>query len=261
MSDPRRTPDLALKTKGMPMQVRVPVSDLCRTPGGPRDRQILYGEAVVALEERGGWRYVQADKDGYCGHVRSTDLLKAGPRPTHRIAAAASHCYAEADLKSHDLFWLSHGSQIALTGTSANFGICTQGHIPLQHLRELSRQDTDPAATAALFIGTPYLWGGNSSKGIDCSGLVQAACSACGIACPGDSDMQETDVGQAAPPGTPPQRNDLLFWKGHVAWVWDPDTILHANAHSMSVTFEPLDTALKRIAQQGGGEVTAHRRL
>jgi len=119
----------------------------------------------------------------------------------------------------------------------------------------------DPVTIATVLLGTPYLWGGNSAFGIDCSGLVQAACMVCGIACPGDSDMQAAGLGQLVTDGSPPRRGDLLFWKGHVAWVSGPDTILHANAHHMAVAYEGLVAAVARIAAQGGGPVTAHRRL
>ena len=121
-------------------------------------------------------------------------------------------------------------------------------------------QESDPVAVAERLLGAPYVWGGNSAFGIDCSGLVQIACHACGITCPGDSDLQMAQLGETLDPGTPPQRGDLLFWKGHVGWVSDSSTLLHANAHSMSVTHEPLQAAIERIAAQGD-PILRHARL
>ena len=135
------------------------------------------------------------------------------------------------------------------------------GYIPTNHLSQLSNPETDPAKVALLYLGTPYLWGGNSRSGIDCSGLVQAAMSACRIACAGDSDQQLKSLGRDVEHGTDPERNDLLFWKGHVGLMVDDTTMIHANAHHMCVALEPVDAAIKRIAAQGDGDVTGHKRL
>tara|TARA_R110002072_G_scaffold68881_5_gene167290 strand:- start:2803 stop:3555 length:753 start_codon:yes stop_codon:yes gene_type:complete len=250
MSDPRIT-------KNEPAQVALPITDLCRTLGGLRDRQLIYGDAVNVLNAGDGWPYVQADKDGYCGYVKSSALAGVS-QPTHKVSAPATHVYERPDFKSPDLLSLSFASHLHVTGWSGKFAQIDQGFVPLTHLVEISTHTTDPAAVAAMFLGTPYLWGGNSRWGIDCSGLVQAALLACDIPCPGDSDQQQA-IGDAAT--GPYLRNDLLFWKGHVALVVDTETLIHANAHAMSVTYEPLGAAVNRISDQGDGPVTAHRRI
>ncbi|OAN77191.1 NLP/P60 hydrolase [Sulfitobacter sp. EhC04] len=258
MSDPRLTPIAALVTRSEPGQVTAAVADLCRSPGGPRDRQLLFGDTLTLLgEDTNGFTYVQADKDGYCGHV-STGALGSGAKATHRVSAPATHAYTAADFKSRECQSLSFGSAVAVTGEKGRFAVTSIGHIPMVHLREADQHFDDPAAIAALFLGTPYLWGGNSRWGMDCSGLVQAALLACGIPCPGDSD-QQLILGEPAKP--PYRRNDLLFWKGHVALVTDPETLIHANVHAMQTVYEPIAEALTRIREQGDGNVTAHRRL
>ncbi len=135
------------------------------------------------------------------------------------------------------------------------------GWLFARHLRPAGAPMDDPVAVAELFFGTPYLWGGNTGDGIDCSGLVQAACLACGIACPGDSDLQESALGAPLADDAPLRRGDLLFWKGHVAWVADAGRILHANAFQMAVAYEAIPAAIARIEAQGDGPVTARRRL
>ncbi|MEX0348874.1 MAG: NlpC/P60 family protein [Paracoccaceae bacterium] len=274
MSDPRLTPmntrvaDARLqdvpeglaRVEGLARQVNLPVVNLLRAPEGKRDRQLLYGETLRVFEDRDGWAFVQADKDGYVGYLPS-DKLTASQQATHWVSAPATHAYKMADLKSPDTASLSFGTFLAVTGKANGFAQTPLGHVPEVHLSKVATHCSDPVEVAAGFLGTPYLWGGNSRFGIDCSGLVQAALLACGTACPGDSDLQMAELGKALPVGSPAKRGDLLFWKGHVAWVADPDTILHANAGHMAVAYEPLEAAIARIQAQGDGPVTAHKRL
>lgn len=249
-----------MATLSEPMQISTPLADLLRAPDGPRDRQLLYGDAVTVLHRAGGWSLIRATKDGYCGYVSETAL---GPsqQPTHHVTARATHAYQEADMKSPECHSLSFGSRVTARTETATFIETELGYIPRQHLHRVSDIAIDPVAIAELFLGTPYLWGGNSMWGIDCSGLVQVACLACALPCAGDSDQQEESLGTTLSPGTPYERNDLLFWKGHVAWVQSPGTLLHANAGHMAVAEEPIEAAITRIAMQGDGPVTSHKRL
>ena len=257
MSDPRLTPDPALMSREDAAEICVPYTDLTRAPGGPRDRQLVFGEALTVLHDTGGHSYVRRALDGYVGWVPSTDH-RALQTSTHRVCARATHVYAEPDIKTPDRYALPFGSQVAVTEVGKKFAPTEGGFIPVVHLEPIGTLRDDPADIAAIFLGTPYLWGGNTSWGIDCSGLVQAALLACGIPCPGDSDMQES---LGSPASGPYKRNDLLFWKGHVALVTDAETLIHANAATMSTTYETIETAIARIEAQGDGPVTAHRRL
>jgi len=257
MSDPRLTPDPSIITTDQPAQITLPVVDLCHSPSGPRDRQLLFGGALRLLNSSAGWSYVQSEKDGYCGYIPA-DSHGPAAAPTHKVSAPATHAYTRDDFKSPDRMRLSHGASVTVIGQDGKFAQTAAGFIPAQHLMPIDQFRNDPATIAALYLGTPYLWGGNSRDGIDCSGLVQAALLACAIPCPGDSDMQMA-LGQEAT--APYQRNDLLFWKGHVALVTDSDTLIHANASAMACTYEPITSAIARIATQGDGPVTAHRRL
>ncbi|TNC64513.1 NlpC/P60 family protein [Rubellimicrobium roseum] len=244
---------------GEARRVAVPVADLDGSPGGTRDRQLLWGEGVLVYEVRDGMAFVEAGRDGYVGYVSAVSL---GPdrAPTHRVAVPATHLYRDDDMKSPDLHHLSFGALVMVEAEGRKFWETPEGYIPKPHLRPLDRPFTDPAAVAQLHFGVPYLWGGNSVLGIDCSGLAQAACLACGIACPGDSDLQRA-LGSEIPEGEPLRRGDLVFWKGHVGMMVDEGTLIHANAHHMAVAYEPLDRAIARITAQGEGAVLARRRL
>ncbi|MEP5731547.1 MAG: NlpC/P60 family protein [Sulfitobacter sp.] len=244
-------------TQQTPKQITAPIADLMRRPDGPRDRQLIFGDTVTDLGIDGQWHYVQAAKDGYCGYLQSQFLGPVQPA-THIVHAPATHAYRAADFKSPNQCGLTFSSRVTALSETGKYVETSLGFIPKQHLSPANRLFSDPASVAAFFLGTPYLWGGNSRWGIDCSGLVQTALLACGIPCPGDSHMQET-LGQAAT-GTF-KRNDLLFWKGHVALVSDPQTLIHANAGAMACVYEPILDAIARIQSQGDGPLTAHRRL
>lgn len=259
MSDRRSTlPPEIDPAAGLLAQITVPVVDLSRKPDGTRDRQLQFGAAVMRFPDQQGWSLVQAIRDGYVGYVPTRCL---GPKTaaTHWVSALACHVYRDADIKSPDLCTLGFGSQVTVTQQSGAFAACAGGFVPQVHLTAIESVMDDPVSVAELFLGTPYLWGGNSRLGIDCSGLVQASMWACGIKCPGDSDQQQAGFGLLV--NTPPRRGDLLFWTGHVALVVDEDRIIHANAGSMSVRYEGINAAIARIATQGDGDVTAHKRL
>ncbi len=238
--------------------VSQPVADLRAAPEGRRERQLLWGDAFEVLEMRDGWAFGIARRDGYVGYIADTQL-EPELVPTHLISARATHLYPRDDFKSEAATSLSFGSRIKVVDERRKFMEIEGGlFVPKAHVRPVDRPFSDPVTIAQLFFGTPYLWGGNSAFGIDCSGVVQAGLMACGIACPGDSDMQ---MSLGAPVSDGYQRGDLLFWKGHVAICVDSEVLIHANAHHMAVAYEPIARAMSRIEAQGDGPVTGHRRL
>lgn len=273
MNDPRLTPfsgrvaHVTLKgtltapayTEGRRQRLTAPLADLLRTPAGSRDRQLLSGAALCVIDQQGEMAYVRAEYDGYCGWIDRSTL---GPYldMTHRVAAPATHLYAAPDIKSEATATLSLNATVRITEASGNFLRRHDGAwLPKQHLQPVDQPETDPVAVAEKLIGTPYLWGGNSRAGLDCSALVQLALQACNHPCPADSDLQERALSARLPEGAQARRGDLLFWPGHVAWVSAPDMILHANAHTMSVAYEPLSAALARIGATT--PLSAHVRL
>lgn len=275
MSDRRLTPangrvahvslkgrvEAQLYVPGEPARVVVPLADLLVRPGGARDRQVLMGEGMLVLDRHEGFAFVRAEKDGYCGYL--TEAALDAPRTaTHWVCAPATHLYPEPDMKSREVAALSLGARLTVVAEHARFYETDDGvFVPRPHLQGIGEWVEDPAFVAESLTGTPYLWGGNSHAGIDCSGLVQAALNAAGIGCPGDSDMQEAALGMPLAPGAGWRRGDLFFWKGHVAMAVSATRLIHANAHRMAVTYEEISDAITRIEAQGEGPVTSVRRL
>jgi len=234
---------------GEAARIRVPLADLLARPDGPRNRQLLRGDAVLVLDRTERHAFVQAAKDGYCGWL---DLGAIGPdhAVTHRVIAPATHLYASPSIKRREVGLLSFGSLLAIGAPDGRFAETHDGSFVITaHLAPVAGHQSDPASVAELFLGTPYLWGGNSRNGIDCSGLAQAALLACGIACPGDSDLQFQALGRPLTAAETPRRNDLYFWKGHVALAMDDHRIIHANGNAMAVTIEPAADAIARMAE------------
>lgn len=256
----RRLPPANHKDQGAVKTVGAAILDLRDSPGGKRDRQLIYGEEFRVLQTTDGWAYGCAEKDGYTGYLRAERLVDQRD-PTHFITARSSHIYPEADFKTEDITALSFGARLVVVAEHDRFAELDNGQfVPRAHIAPIEQLFDDPIEVAERFMGVPYLWGGNSVWGLDCSGLVQAALLACGLDCAGDADLQETSVGSPIGDNVRPKRGDLFFWKGHVGLIRDQNTLLHANAHHMAVVDEPLDAAIERIKAQGDGEVTSRRR-
>ena len=233
-----------------------------------RERELVLHEVFEALEDRDGWVFGYAARDGFVGYMRRDHLAEVAIRPTHVVSVRQSYLTPEPVLKNAaDMLPISLGSAFEVASVSEDgrwSEVVTQtglAWVPTGHLRPVDQIEDDPVTVAERFLGTPYHWGGNSGFGIDCSGLVQAGLLACGIDCPGDSDLQEAALGDTLADDAPLRRGDLLFWKGHVAWVAGDTLLLHANSHHMAVAYEPADAAIARIARQGDGPVTRRARI
>jgi cell wall-associated NlpC family hydrolase len=249
---------------GRPAQIVEASAPLRRRPepDAPLETEALYGETLVVFDEDEGFAWVQLDRDGYVGYLPMA-ALGAPLAPTDRVAALRSHAYPGPSIKLAPRMALSLGARLTIVRREGDFAIAGNGlHLWARHLAGLDVHEPDLVAVAERFLETPYLWGGRTSEGIDCSGLVQTAMSAAGIEAPRDSDMMEQGLGRpiALDSGWF-ERGDLVFWKGHVGMMRDKSTLLHANGWHMKVVSEPLEEARARIAASGGGLLTSARRL
>jgi cell wall-associated NlpC family hydrolase len=280
MDDPRTTParpDLAAKYLEGKVEAKRFVSGeefeivdaLAPLREGPSSdamllTQALKGERATIYERNGeGWAWGQLNSDGYVGWLPDRALAKPAARPTHKITGLRTFAFPGPSIKLPPADTLVMGTMITVLRDEGPFAVTREGwHLPRQHVGTLDSHVADFVAVAEQFAGTPYLWGGKSSLGIDCSGLVQVSLNAAGTGCPRDSDMQQDGLGRALDQSEAKKlkRGDLIFWKGHVAIVRDAGTIVHANAHDMTTVIEETRFAIARI-KAAGSEITSIKRL
>lgn len=255
--------------EGKPRQVVEPVAPLRSNPrfDARLDTEVLYGETVHVFDEQEGWSWIQIYRDGYVGYVPSEALGPVSEQTTHRVTILHTHSYPFPDKKVPPSTLFTLNAEMAVTGTAQGetgfVQIASGAFVFERHIAPIEKTEPDFVAVAERFVGTPYLWGGRSSFGIDCSGLIQLSLQAAGRSAQRDSDMQEATLGTALPdPGdhTALKRGDLVFWKGHLGVMVDGENLLHANGYYMQTVIEPLSTAVERIAGIHG-PVTAIKRL
>ena len=255
--------DASRYVEGTAMQVIEASAPLRRSPASdaPLETEALFGETVTVYDENEGWAWAQLDRDAYVGYLPSIAL---GPptATTRRVAALRTHAYPGPSIKIPPRMALSLGARVTIDRGEGDFAVTAEGlWIFARHLADAERREPDFVAVAENFLNAPYLWGGRTSEGIDCSGLVQTGLTAAGVAAPRDSDMMEAALGEPVLAGAALARGDLVFWKGHVGVLRDARTLLHASGWHMAVVSEPLTQARARIAANGGGEATSVRRL
>jgi cell wall-associated NlpC family hydrolase len=289
--DPRLTParaDLAAKElKGKVEAARYVEGRACEVidaqaplraapaPDAPLLTEALKGERVTIYDtNEEGWAWGQLAADKYVGWLPANALVLAGAPPTHKVATLRTFAFPAPSIKLPPVEALPLGARLGIVRVADRMAVTRSGgYVPSAHLAPLDSYEPDFVAVAERFLGVPYLWGGKTALGLDCSGLVQVALTAAGVACPRDSDMQEQALGAPLPHPNPPpqagegregvadlQRGDLIFWTGHVAIVRDDASLIHANAFHVAVAIEPVADAVARI-RASGSAITSVRRM
>jgi len=233
-------------------------------PDAPLATEALKGERVAIYDtDMEGWAWGQLASDDYVGWLPANALVPPGAAPTHRVTALRTFAFPGPSIKLPPIEALPFGARLAVTRIEDRLAVTRSGaYVPAVHIAPIGDCEADFVAVAERFVGVPYLWGGKTALGLDCSGLVQVALAACGVACPRDSDMQEQALGTPVSAGewSAPRRGDLVFWSGHVAIVRDGASFVHANAFHMAVVVEPIAAAVDRI-RVAGSEITGVRRI
>jgi hypothetical protein len=226
------------------------------------ESEALLGEIVTVYDESEGWAWAQLTRDDHVGYIPSDGLSRIIVEPTHKIAALRTYVFPAPDPKSPPVALLSLNAAIASERGEGRFLVVDGGYVYAAHTRAFGEHAPDPVEIALGFLGAPYLWGGRTSVGLDCSGLVQLACEAAGLACPRDADMQSEELGSRLDLSREKlTRGDLVFWDGHVGIMTSPARLLHANAFHMAVVEEPFAEARDRISASGLEMIGARRLL
>ncbi|WP_102961032.1 NlpC/P60 family protein [Mangrovicella endophytica] len=257
---------------GEPMRVVLPAAPLRRRPmpDAPLETEALLGEPALVFEHTAeGWAWVQLEGDGYVGWMPQAALGPSSEEPTHVVSVPRTLLFPGPDIKLPPIDGLPLGARVTATGEAqdrnATYRLIAgqaglSGAVVAQHLAPLKSFEPDFVAVAERFLGVPYLWGGKTMLGIDCSGLVQMALTMSGQSAPRDTDMQEQMLGTPLADDAALARGDLVFWKGHVGIMRDAETLLHANAFHMMTAVEPLAETVARYSAKGV-EITSMRRL
>lgn len=228
--------------------------------GAPAISQLLHGEAFALLDVGGGWAWGYCRHDHYVGYLPAAMLARDAAEPTHRVSARSALVFSDAGIKSPLVETLPMGALIRAEDQTGDFVRTARGFIHQRHLRAVADVESDPVAVTERLIGAPYLWGGRSGEGLDCSGLVQLALDSCGIPAPRDSDQQRDWLGEEVADDQL-RRGDLVFFPGHVGLMVDAERIIHANAHWMAVTVDPLADVVARLKPDHPEPILAVRRL
>jgi len=249
---------------GQPHTVTAPLVDVKGAPRSDASQttQALMGEAVTIFAVEEGWAWGQLGRDGYVGYLPAAALAEGSVEASHEVAVPSTFLYPAANLKSAPYATVYMNTLLAVVETAEKWSRIADGrYVFTRHIRPKGSAEAEPAAVAQLFGNVPYLWGGRTQLGLDCSGLVQTALQACGRPCPRDTDMMERELGVALPFGDTGvlERGDLVFWAGHVGMMVDGQRLIHANGHHMLTVIEPLSEALSRIGALFGPP-TSYRR-
>lgn len=244
-----------------PMQVKAAIIPLRPAPNTDVgvDTVLLYGEGFDVYDAHDGWVWGQSRRDGYVGYVPQPALSQETSEATHVVAVPTTHLYPKADIKTEPVAALWMTSLLAPTSLTAEFATVGNYFLPAQHLVTVEETASDWVTVAETFLHAPYVWGGKTAAGIDCSGLMQVALARAGILAPRDSDMLREFGEEVSTDNL--RRGDMLFWKGHVGVMSDPQTLLHATAFSMRVMREPLANTRKRIETDLGLPLLTVRRV
>ncbi|WP_443136827.1 C40 family peptidase [Methylobacterium sp. Leaf85] len=269
--------DAARYVAGQSARLIAASAPLRRRPSGDAgiETEAVMGDPVTLYDTGEGFAFVQLENDGYVGYLPEAAITPEVPPPTHRVTALRTFLYPAANMKRPPLGHVSLGAGLGIAGREGDFlrladgahtfhdGAFADGaYVFADHCAPVGIVEPDPAATAERLVGTPYLWGGRTSLGLDCSGLVQLCLALAGIPSPRDADQQEAGLGTALPTRLDGLvRGDLVFWRGHVGMMLDETRLIHANGHHMTVAVEPLAGAVERIAEKSYGAVTSIRRI
>ena len=208
--------------------------------------QIVLGQSFVVLKKTKKWLKIKIKEDGYKGYIKNKEFLSF-LKSTHKIHTLKAKIYKFPNTQKK-ICELPFGSKIKVTDRKLNFLRFSKGWINKKDVKPISYKEKDPFKKINLFRNIKYKWGGKSFKGIDCSGLVQICLNFNNIFCPRDAKDQvnyfKKNINLKRI-----KKNDILYWKGHVAVALSKKQLIHAYGPLKKTVIMDIDKTLKRIKQ------------
>ncbi len=221
--------------------------------------QLLYGDTFKKIKQYRYWLKIKNNSDNYIGYIKNKKF-SSNHKNTHKVCVLFSNLYSKPNSKKKIGKKISFGSKIKVTNQKGNFFKFDNLWIKKKNLKKISFKEKDTFRNINKFINIKYKWGGKHFTGVDCSGLIQLFLNFNNKFCPRDTKDQIKYFKKKIKLNRL-RKNDLIFWKGHVALAISKKKLIHGYGPSKKVVIMPIKKTIDRIYKTANLKVIGIRRI